>query len=433
MVRHLRRRRSRLARLVVGALVVGSLTGPLMPAAATGPVRISFTWWGDARRRELTERQVGLFMVAHPRIEVRTEPRTFEGYYGRLDARIAAASAPDLITFRPSEPKGYGTDGDLLDLATVSDLVHLDDFPPEAYASATVGSSVYGLATGGDSVGLLVNEDLLDRAGLTLPDDATWGWDDFVAWAGDAAPRLPEGVYATDWRIAEAKGPFAAQRGHPLYTPDGRVGLDAATVEALLGIPVALVANGGMPPAQITAALRNTRLEQTLFGQGRAATMIASTSDLQGFHDLLGAGVRMARIPGETPQRPGLTVTPTQSLGIWSGSRHPRAAAMLLAWLLDEPESAKVILADRGVPFEPAIRDAIRPSLAEGDRERMAYVERVALEGGSYVPPPPGSGQVDGLWLRTEDMVLFRQATPAEAATQLVDGANAIIVGARGS
>jgi multiple sugar transport system substrate-binding protein len=401
-------------------LVIGSPGSAATRAAAPDDVRVRFTWWGDERRRELVERQLDLFRAAHPRIEVRTGSSGFDAYTAGLRQAFAAGTAPDVVTLTPSDPRAYGTDGELLDLTTVADLVHLDAFPPDALGVGSVGASVYALPTGGDAVGLLVNEDLVRAAGLTLPDDETWTWDDFVAWAGEAATRLPEGVYATDWRIDQAKEPFAAQRGHPLYTPGGRVGVDAATVEALLDIPLALLANGGMPAAQITTGLRNTQLQQTLFGQGRAVTMLGSSSDLQAFHELLGADVSIVKVPGETTQHSGLTVAPTQLLAIGAESRHPRAAATLVGWLLDDPSSAAVILGDRGLPYVPAMRDAIGPLLPEYDQRRAAYVTRIATDGAAYVPPPRGSNRVDALWLRTEDAVLFGEVSPADAAAALV-------------
>ena len=161
--------------------------------------------------------------------------------------------------------------------------------------------------------------------------------------------------------------------------------------------------------------------------------MLGSSGDLQAFHDLLGADVALVKLPGETPEHPGLTVTPTQFLAIDARTRHPRAAATLVGWLLTDPRSARVAPGDRGLPYVPAMRDAIDPLLPEYDQRRAAYVARIATEGAPYMPPPPGSSRVDALWLRTEDAVLFGERSPAEAAVQLVREANDLITSARRS
>jgi multiple sugar transport system substrate-binding protein len=158
--------------------------------------------------------------------------------------------------------------------------------------------------------------------------------------------------------------------------------------------------------------------------------MLGSSSDLQAFHELLGADVSIVQVPGETPEHPGLSVAPTQLLAIDAGSRHPRAAATLVGWLLDEPSSAAVILGDRGLPYVPAMRDAIDPLLPEYDQRRAAYVTRIASDGAAYVPPPRGSNRVDALWLRTEDAVLFGEVSAADAAAALVRDARDLIAAA---
>lgn len=419
-----------LALALTPVLAVGGLGSV---AAQDAPVYIRFTWWGNPQRGELTNRQVDLFTEAHPGIKVQTEPTVFDGYFDKRATEIAAGTAPDVITMGGSYPIEYGSAGALVDLTTVADLVGLGHYAPNAYSAATVGDAVYGLPTGGNTLGMFVNLDLVAQSGVALPDDATWTWEDFIAWAGELSAALPDGVYGTDWRIAEAKGPFAAQHDHPLYLADGSVGLDEATVQALFEIPVALIANGGSPSAEIITELRNTQLEQTLFGQGRAVSMLGYSNQLQGFHDLLNADVGILKIPGESVQSPGLTVLPSQFFGIYSGSANPEAAAQLIDWLLNEPESQKIILGNRGLSFNPDILEAITPLLSEYDAKSAEYLARIAVEGGPYIAPALGSSEVDELWLRTEDEVLFGQASPAEAAATLVAEATSIIAAAAGS
>jgi multiple sugar transport system substrate-binding protein len=420
------RRVALLALVVTPALALGAVGGVAAQESQPPRVDIRFTWWGNRQRGELTNAQVDLFEAAYPWIHVQTEPTVFDGYFDKRATEFAAGTAPDVITLGGAYPIEYGAAGQLLDLRTVADTVGLAEYAPNAYAAATIGDRVFGLPTGGNTLGLFVNMDLLSAAGGTLPDDA-WTWSQFIEWAGELATQLPEGVYATDWRIAEVKGPYASQQGTPLYTAEGQVGLTEATVQSLFDIPLALIANDGMPFAEITASLRNTQLEQTLFGQARAVTMAAYSNQLQAFHDLLGADVAIVKLPGETAESPGLTVRPSQSFGIYANSAAPTEAAMLVDWLLNEPEPQKIILGNRGLSFNPAILEAITPLLAEYDAKSAEYLARISVEGGPYIAPAAGSSEVDELWLRTEDEVLFDQVSPAEAAVALVREAKDIV------
>lgn len=422
------RNRRRLTGLALGAVMgAAALAGGMAAAGSDEQVSIRFTWWGNPDRDALTQQQIDLFMEAYPHIRVVAEPTVFDGYFDKLAVAFPAGNAPDVMTLGGSYPTEYGGNGVLLDLHTVADTVGLHHYEPNTYSAATLDGAVYGLPTGGNALGLFVNLDLVDEAGVELPDDSTWTWDDFVEFAGSLSANLPDGVYGTDWRIQEIKGPFTGQQSEVMYPPEGGIGSSVETMTALFEIPVALLENGGMPSAEITTELANTQMEQTLFGQGRAATMAGYSNQLQGFADLLEANVAILKFPGES-ENPGLSVLPSQFFAIYSQTNHPEAAALLIDWLLNEPESAKVILANRGLSFNPEVLEVISPLLPEFDQVSAEYLSRIAEEGGPYLPPPrEGQGEVDDMTLRIHDEVLFGSLSPEQAAQEWMNEATSIV------
>src|SRR5690606_37306310 len=268
-----RQGRTRIGWLGVGAAAVVALAiGGF--AFAQEPVTIRFTWWGNPDRDARTNEMVELFMEAYPWITVVTEPTVFDGYFDKLATSTAAGDAPDVITMGGTYPTEYGAAGQLLDLTTVAAAVGLDNYDPSAYSSATLNGAVYGLPTGGNARGLLVNLDLFEQAGVPLPDDGAWTWQDFVDIAGELSANLPDGVYGVDWRL-DIKEEFAAQRGPEMFLPGGGIGVSPETMADLFQIPLDLMANGGMPSAEETVELLNTQAERTYFGQAKAAMMFA--------------------------------------------------------------------------------------------------------------------------------------------------------------
>lgn len=402
---------------------------PTSPPEVADPVSIRFTWWGNPDRDALTAEQIALFEEQNPLIDVVAEPTVFDGYFDLLSTQFAAGDAPDVVTLGGSWPTEYGGNGVLLDLNEVADVVQLDQYDPNTYAAAELDGAVYGLPTGGNTVGLLVNTDLVAQAGLELPDDASWDWPDFVAWVGDLSAALGDDVYGTDWRIQEVKGPFAAQRGEPLYLREGGIGVTAPTIEALYQLSLDLLDNGGMPPAEVTVEMNNTSMEQTLFGQAKAATMFGYSNQLQSFADLLGADVTILKIPGESNYaEPGLTVLPSQFFAVTSGSDHPEEAAALVDFLLNDPGSQEIILANRGVSFNAEILEHITPLMPEYDQIGADYLARIAEEGGPNQPPPEsGQQEVDDTTLRLHDEVLFGSLSPADAAAEWIANAESVI------
>lgn len=397
-------------------------------AAAQDPVTIRFTWWGNPDRDARTNQMVQLFMEAHPWITVVTEPTVFDGYFDKLATSTAAGDAPDVITMGGTYPTEYGAAGQLLDLTTVADAVGLGNYDPAAYSSATLGGAVYGLPTGGNARGLLINLDLFEQAGVAVPDDSTWTWQDFVDIAGQLSANLPDGVYGVDWRL-DIKEEFAAQRGPEMFLASGGIGVSVETMTDLFQIPLDLLANGGMPSAEETVELLNTQAERTYFGQGKAAMMFAYSNNVQEFADRLGQRVNIIKIPGESQYAsPGLQVLPSQYFTVYARSRAPEAAAMLVNWLLNEPEPAKIILGNRGLSFNPEIAAVVGPFLGEFEAQAAQYLARVANEGRpALFVPASGKGEVDDLTNLLHEQVLFRLVTPAQAAADYVERASRII------
>lgn len=399
-------------------------------AAAQDPVTIRFTWWGNPDRDARTNQMVELFMEAHPWITVITEPTVFDGYFDKLATSAAAGDAPDVITMGGTYPTEYGAAGQLLDLRTVADDVGLGFYDPSSYSSATLDGAVYGLPTGGNARGLLINLDLFEQAGVPVPDDSTWTWQDFVDIAGELSANLPGGVYGVDWRL-DIKEEFAAQRGPEMFLPGGGIGVTAETMADLFQIPLDLMDNGGMPSAEETVELLNTQAERTYFGQGKAAMMFGYSNNVQEFADLLGQRVNMIKIPGESQYAsPGLQVLPSQYFTIYAHSNAPEAAALLVNWLLNEPEAAKIILGNRGLSFNPEIAAVIAPDLKEFEAQAAQYLARVANEGrAALFVPASGKGEVDDLTNLLHEQVLFRITTPAQAGEEYVERSLRIIPG----
>lgn len=411
--------------LIASAIAIAVAQGQ---SANQEPASIRFTWWGNPDRDAMTNQQVALFVEAHPWVTVETEPTVFDGYFDKLAVSAAAGDAPDVITMGGTYPTEYGAAGQLLDLRTIADLVGLDNYDPSSYSSATLDGAVYGLPTGGNARGLLINLALFEQAGIPVPDDSTWTWQDFVDIAGQLSANLPAGVYGVDWRI-DIKEEFAAQRGPEMFLPGGGIGVTAETMAELFQIPVDLIANGGAPPAEIISELIGTQAERTYFGQGRAAMIFAYSNNVQEYANLLGQPVNIIKIPGEAQfASPGLQVLPSQYFTIYARTRHPEAAALLVNWLLNEPTSANIILGNRGLSFNPEIAAAIAPQLGEYEAQAAEYLARVANEGrpALYVPPA-GKGEVDDLTDLLHEEVLFGLRTPAEAAAVYIIRAAVII------
>ncbi|MFP3467995.1 extracellular solute-binding protein, partial [Leifsonia sp. SIMBA_070] len=72
----------------------------------------------------------------------------------------------------------YAGRGALADLTTMDGL-DLSKFDDSALALGEFEDGLYGLSTGQNAYTVMVNEDLFEQAGVEIPDDTTWTWEDY--------------------------------------------------------------------------------------------------------------------------------------------------------------------------------------------------------------------------------------------------------------
>lgn len=389
-------------------------------------VTLRFSWWGNEQRAEITNQAVDAFEAANPGITVQTESVDFNGYFDRLSTSVAAGDEPDVITMGGAYPREYGDRGVLLDLETVAEHLDLSVLDEGALANGNFGAQ-YGVPTGVNTFGLIINPAIFEQAGVELPDDETWTWDDFTRIATEISASTPEGVYgSTDPTTgADVLDLYVNQHtGEGLYTQDGEIALDPEIAQQWWEMTKGLMESGATPPATVTAELAGQPApEQSLLGQGKAAMMFGWSNLLSAYSAAAGTDLMLVLPPGESSEEgPGMWLQASQLYTISNSTESPEAAAKLVNFLVSSPEAAQFIGADRGIPANPEIRELlIEQGLDPLRQAEFEYIERVSEHvDGDFVIGPTGSTETPIILTRLNDAVLFGQVTPEQAAEQLV-------------
>lgn len=147
--------------------------------ASEGPVALRFSWWGGDVRHKLTQKIIDNFNAAHPDIIVKGEYSDWTGYWDKLATQVAANDAPDIIQMDEKYVREYGDRGALLDLHGFEDL-QTQDYAPITLETGDVDGKLVGLVAGIGTLAIAANLDLLEKAGIELPDDEKWSWDDYL-------------------------------------------------------------------------------------------------------------------------------------------------------------------------------------------------------------------------------------------------------------
>ncbi|GAA3991185.1 carbohydrate ABC transporter substrate-binding protein [Thermobifida alba] len=390
---------------------------------ADGVVELRFSWWGSDERHTMTQEVIDLFEQQNPGIRIVGEYTDWGSYWDKLATTTAAGDAPDIITQEERYLREYGERGALADLSQLEGL-DLSAIDPLVADSGDLDGATYGIATGVNAYAILADPQAFADAGVEMPDDDTWTWDDYV----DIATRISEksggeivgtqsmGYNETGFAI------FARQHGESLYNEDGSLGFSKGTLEKWFQYTVDLLESGGQPGASESVEIEAGGPDQSVLSTNTGAMAHFWTNQLGAISSASGRDIQLLRYPGETENdRTGMYFKPAMFYSVSADSDHPEEAAKFVDFLLNSEEAAAVLLADRGLPANVEVRDSIVDSLPEADKrsaEFLAEIEGTIVDGNP--PPPIGAGQVVDIIKRINDDLMFGEITPAEAADRFV-------------
>jgi multiple sugar transport system substrate-binding protein len=386
------------------------------------PVHLRFSWWGTEDGAATTTRMIELFQSKNPGIVITGEHKDFNSYFDDLNARISVDDAPDIITLGGAYPGEYGAKGALVDLATLSEDLHTDGIDEAILEQGTFDGIQYGVPTGVSTFTPVADPTVFKAAGVALPDDDTWTWTDLARIAHQITAASPRGTYGlADPVTSDFLDLYSRQRGESLYTEDGGIAVSAATLQSMWKMSKDLLATNAIPPVATTWQLTSLSApEDSLIGRGLAGLQFDLSNQLSALTKGAGHELTLLRPPGEsTEDQPGLWLQASQFYTINAKCQHPKEAAKFVNFLVNDPEAGKLVLTDRGVPGNSAVRNVIAGHLDSAQNAQVAFIDRISSRTGPpLVIGPKGSTSVKNILRRINLEVLNGTLTPQDAALQ---------------
>ena len=390
---------------------------------------IRFAWWGSDERHKATEEIIAAFEEENPNITVVPDFTDWDGYWNKLSTAVAAGDTPDVITQEERYVSDYATRDVLADLGELDiDTSKIDE---SILGGGQIDGTQYALPTGVNAYALVANPGVFEKAGVELPNDETWTWDDYVEVANEVSEGAGKGVWGTqDYGFNEAGlNILARQKGESLWTPDGKVGVSEETVAEFFQISLDLMDGGGQPDATRTIEYQHAGPEGSLVGTNVGGMASFWSNQLGALSEASGEEVQLLRYPGETEfERTGMYYKPAMFYSVSATTEYPDAAAKFVEFMLNSPEAAKINLTDRGLPANTEMRELITPELGENDQRVVEFMDELDEEIVDAPPVPPnGSAEMQDIMERVNTEVIFERATPEEAAKTFLDEVNAAI------
>ncbi|GIM89552.1 ABC transporter substrate-binding protein [Paractinoplanes toevensis] len=420
-----------------GALKLAGLAGlaATLPACGRGfggggdqkgdAVELNMVWWGDAARAEKTQKALDLFHTANPGIRVRTEYQDSSPYKDKLVTRFAAGDPPDLMAMRTDSLREYANRGALLDLAQQGGKLDLSGLTDSARGLGVVGRQNFGVPSGLNAIGFVVDKALTDKFGVQIPDGDTWSWEDLATFAKQVTTASGGKVYGTNfevWTIANLIV-WTRQHGEDFYTADGKLGITAATMTGWLAMVQKMRADKAFPPAGFIDPNGGASAAQSYIAKKAIASQIIPTNNFLTFDKVCGGQLQLLRIPGETQgARRGQSIDTPALWSVAAKSKHPAETLTLLNFLVNDVAGAKAAGTTRGVPASRPVATAITPGLETDDQRASAYLAELQNE---KLPPsysyPIGASKLTNILKSISTEVEFGRKTPAAGAAEFVD------------
>jgi multiple sugar transport system substrate-binding protein len=394
-------------------------------SGSTGPLR--FTFWGPTFYQDFTRKMVDAF-TASSGVQVAIEPSEWSGYWDKLATQTAAGDEPDVINMDGKYLAEYAGRGALADLEAAEGL-DVSGLSPSDLDAGRWEGKLYAVSTGSNAFAVLANPTLFKQAGVKLPDDRTWTWEDYSEIGrqlsrGKITGISGGGTYA-DLTI------FLRQHGEDLFSADG-AGYRNETLAAWFKGFLDRQSSGASLSAAASIEDGSAPLEQQAFSTNKAAMTWMWTNQLESVRTASGHDdivlLRPPSISGVAKEN-GLFLKASMYWSISARTKQPQQAAQLVNFLLNDPTAARIQLCNRGVPSDPDMLAAMAEGLTDTDKDVIAFLKEVTPEISPTSPAlqPVGASDSQNTITRYLTEVRFARLTPMQAAEKTTDEINAMV------
>lgn len=397
-----------------------------------GPIAI--TWYGSDARNAAVQEVVDNWSGENPDVEVTTQPTTFDSYWDRVSVQAAADNVACVAAMQSRYQARYEERDNLMPLdGLIEDgTIDVSGIPESVLESnRNDDGNLYVIPYGIWFEGATMNVPLLEEAGLTPPDpDGSWA--DYVDWAIEAQPSMPEDAWAIADRgdqITQFQA-YAMGEGEDLYG-DGEVGFSQETLTSWFELWTRAVEEGAAPPPEVNAEYAGVPTTQSLMAEGRL--MVSSTgdnniSDIQIALDQSDLGVvSIVRSPtGGVPQ-----VVGANGWAISANCENVADSASFIDYFINTPENALILETQTGLPPVTSVLEGMQenPDVSQAIKDRITLYFDLLDQGATVDIWPDGTQTLVSQIATNYEEVAFGRTSPEDAAASFIEQANAALSG----
>ncbi|MGW2495151.1 ABC transporter substrate-binding protein [Streptomyces pseudogriseolus] len=381
-----------------------------------GTVTIRYAWWGAEDRARRINKTIDLFEKKYPKIKVKTDFQPYSDFWKKFNTQASGGNPPDVFQNAIGFVRKYDAKNVLLDLEeqVKAGNLRMEGFRAGLDTFGEIDGKLLGVPVGSNSMALVIDKPVYARAGITP--EMGWTWDDFdeaMARVRDRTGRAGDsGMYG----VMYLYDLYLRQNGKAFFTEDAlgftESDLTRWWTKAEKGVTSGLFAD----PKKVAQIKPKSALSAELAGSEFTWDNFTVRYTSEGRSEY-----GLAPIPTTDGKRTG------QYLGslMLSASRrteHPAEVARFIDFMVHDPEVARIMGYDRGVPATTAQYAAYRPT-DPVNKAIAAYEESLVaadvLE--PVTPHPNGADICEAAFLRIGEELGLGKRSVADAVEQFFD------------
>ncbi len=403
-------------------------------------VDLKIAWWGSQVRHEATIKVIELYQKLNPNVSITYEFAGFDDFWTKMTTMAAGGQLPDVMQQDYSRIAEWQRRNLLepLDSYVANKTLDLSDVSRPILDSGSLGGKLYAVSLGSNSYSLMLDVDAFKKAGIPLPAQ-DWTWDDFEKIALQLHTKL--GIYGIGGGFEVDELAWKANYlglGQTVFSPDGKkltYGDDSYLVDFLKMLQ-RLIKAGAAPSYQEYLASfggSNGNIQLDAIVTGKSAIEAVWSNQVVSVATAAGPGRNFAVVHLPRHKKGGAAsnfIKPSQFFSVTSQSKNKVEAAKFISFFTNSIEANMILNAERGVPVDSKVRDALKAKVSPVVREVFDYLDRVGKDA-SPTPPPDPTGYAD---IRgnvytpiIREQVFYGVITPEEAVKQLRIKATEII------
>ena len=387
-----------------------------------GDVTLTLNWWGSNNRVKLTTEAIAAFEKLHPNIHVEPTYSDNSGYWDKLATSIAGREMPDVVQMDEAYLASYASQGTLYDMSALGDYLKTDTMDAALLDTGKVDGTLYAAPIASTVYVTVVNNDILNELGITLPDTDQWTWSDFERICRQVVEKS-NGEYTA---VSPMNNPmslsmWARQHGEELY--DGtKVSIKPETLAEYLQLAYDWTHGDEIAgtPDSMSEQMSGT-WEQSDMAKGNQAFGFVYTNQFNTYMNTLGENLSLAPLPSDDNSIKWSYLKPSMYWSIAAGTEHPAEAAMLVDYLVNNVDAGKILGIERGIPANKTVRETLMQTTTGGEKVALEFhAAQADKQGDAPDITPNGASSLIKTTQRYEQQVAFGDLNATDAANQMI-------------